>query len=556
MFDELGFTVDDGAPVCRQRNEAVAVGVFGVDEVLAHVDGAAELLLDLPNERLTRGFSWFELASRELPKPVEGTSRPAAGSEHQPVAHNHGSDHLDAFHVDNVTAFTSTALISILSLTVRQVMMARRWLVLGVGLLAYIVAMLHRSSLGVAGLEAAEHFEATPSVVSTFVVMQVAVYALAQIPVGTLLDRFGPRLMMTTGSAVMAFGQLLLATVDVLAWAYVARVLVGLGDACIYVSLLALIPRWFPPTMAPLLAQLAGMTSVFGQLAAVYGLLPLIQHQGWRFGLLVATGLGAAMSATVFALVRNSPHHEPSTPTKLSDVNRNLAETIRHPGTQLGFFVHLTSGFSMNAFVLMWGLPYLQQAQGLSQAMASLMFTLITVSGIFIGPLIGVLTARHPLRRSNLALTIIWASLFCWLAVLLWPGQAPLWLIVLLVLSLAAGGPGTAVGFDYPRTLLPLARIGVASGVVIMGGFLGATLTILLIGWVLDVISDGASSYTFEQWQQAMWVQIPVFVVGLLGIYITRTRLRRQMRAQGVIVPTWREAIGRQWRNRRQCRRR
>lgn len=529
--------------------------MFGLDEVLTHVDRAAELLLDLPDKRLVRGFSRFELASWELPEPVKGASRPAAGSEHQPVAHDDGSDHLDAFHVDNVTVSASTALASILSVKRRQVMMARRWLVLGVGLLAYIVAMLHRCSLGVAGLEAAEHFGATPSVVSTFVVMQVAVYALAQIPVGTLLDRFGPRLIMTTGSAVMAFGQLLLATIDALGWAYVARVLVGLGDACIYVSLLALIPRWFPPTMAPLLAQLAGMTSVFGQLAAVYGLLPLIQHEGWRFGLLVAAGLGATMSAAVFALVRNSPHHEPSTPTKLRDVNRGLAETIRHPGTQLGFFVHLTSGFSMNAFVLMWGLPYLQQAQGLSQSMASLMFTLITVSGIFIGPLIGVLTARHPLRRSNLALTIIWASLFCWLAVLLWPGQAPLWLIVLLVLSLAAGGPGTAVGFDYPRTLLPLARIGVASGVVIMGGFLGATLTILLIGWVLDTISGGASSYTFEQWQQAMWVQIPMFVVGLLGIYITRTRLRRQMRAHGVIVPTWREAIGRQWRNRRQRRR-
>lgn len=550
MFGELRFAVDDGAPVGGQHDEAVAVGVLSIDEVLTDVDGATELLLNLPNKRLTRGFSWFELASRELPEPIEGTSRPAAGSEHQPVAHDDGSDHLDAFHVDKITASVTTALTSILSVTVRQVVMVRRWLVLGVGLLAYVVAMLHRCSLGVAGLEAAEHFGATPSVVSTFVVMQVAVYALAQIPVGTLLDRFGPRLMMTTGSAVMACGQLLLATVDVLGWAYVARVLVGLGDACIYVSLLALIPRWFPPTVAPLLAQLAGMTSVFGQLAAVYGLLPLIQHQGWRFGLLVATGLGAAMSATVFAVVRNAPHREPPTPTKLSDVSRGLAETIRHPGTQLGFFVHFTSGFSMNAFVLMWGLPYLQQAQGLSQSMASLMFTLITVSGIFIGPFIGVLTARHPLRRSNLALTIIWASLICWLAVLLWPGPAPLWLIVLLVLSLAAGGPGTAIGFDYPRTLLPLARIGVASGIVIMGGFLGATLTILLIGWVLDALSGGASSYTFEQWQQAMWVQVPVFVVGLLGIYITRTRLRRKMRAHGVIVPTWREAISRRVRRR------
>lgn len=435
---------------------------------------------------------------------------------------------------------------SILSLAMAEVMMGRQWAVFGVGLAAYIVAMMHRSSLGVAGLEAAEYFHATPSVISTFVVLQIAVYAFAQIPVGTLLDRFGARLIMTTGSLVMALGQVLLATMDVLSFAYLARVLVGLGDACIYISLLALIPRWFHPRIAPLLVQIAGFTSVFGQLAAVYGLLPLIQTYGWRIGILTAAGIGVATATTVFTLVRNSPASIAYRDTSLREVNRSFLETLRHPGTQLGFFVHFTSGFSMNAFVLMWGLPYLQQAQGMSQAMAAFMFTLISVSGIFFGPLIGILTARHPLRRSNLALTVIWASLICWLAVLLWPGPAPLWLLLLLVLSLAAGGPGTAVGFDYPRTLLPATRLGVANGIVISGGFLGATITILLIGWVLDVTSGGAGAYTFPQWQQAMWVQVPIFALGLLGIYVTRTRLRRKMRAHGVIVPTWRQAITRQ----------
>ena len=433
--------------------------------------------------------------------------------------------------------------------------MGRPWMVFGVGLLSYVVAMMHRTSLGVAGLEAAAHFHATPSVVSTFVVLQVAVYALAQVPVGAVLDRLGARLVMTSGSLIMAAGQTMLATVSALPLAYVARVLVGLGDACIYTCLLALIPRWFAPRIAPLLAQVAGLTSVFGQLAAVYGLLPIIQARGWRFGLLSAATVGAVATAAVFTVVRNSPLPGILEPQPSREQDRSILGTIRHPGTQLGFFVHFTSGFSMNAFLLMWGMPYLQEAQGLSQATASLMFTLISVSGIVFGPLMGILTARHPLRRSNLALSVIWAALACWLGVLLWPGQAPLWLIVLLVLSLAAGGPGTAVGFDYPRTLLPPTRLGVANGVVIMGGFLGATLTILLIGWVLSVVSGGAGSYTFRQWQRAMWVQVPIFVVGLLGIYVTRTRLRRMMRAHGVIVPTWRQAIGRQWRNRRQRRR-
>ena len=69
----------------------------------------------------------------------------------------------------------------------------RPWIVWATGLLAYIVAVLDRTTLGVSGLDAADRFGASPSVLSTFVVLQVIVYAGAQVPAGLLLDRFGSR---------------------------------------------------------------------------------------------------------------------------------------------------------------------------------------------------------------------------------------------------------------------------------------------------------------------------------------------------------------------------
>lgn len=428
--------------------------------------------------------------------------------------------------------------------------MINRWAVFGVGVVAYAVAIMHRASLGVAGREAADHFGTTPSIVSTFVVLQLVTYALAQVPVGVILDRVGARVMIAAGSVLMALGQFLLGSVDVLALAFVARVMVGLGDACIYISMLGLIPRWFPPERVPLMSQLTGMLSVAGQLSAIYGLLPLIQGMGWRGGLYVAATLGLVMAAASFAVVRSAP---PGTdlekPTeKLTELHKGLWSVISHPGTQLGFFVHFTSGFSINAFLFMWGLPYLQGAQGLSQEAASTLFMLISVAGLVVGPVLGILTARHPLRRSNLALTIIWCSLATWVLVLVLPGPAPLWLLVVLSLCLAAGGPGTAVGFDFPRTTLPTTRLGVANGIVISGAFLGGTLTILLVGVLLSLQSGGASTYTFGQWQWAMAVQTPIYLFGLAGIYVTRKRLRRRMAEAGVIVPKWPEVARRIWR--------
>ena len=71
----------------------------------------------------------------------------------------------------------------------------RIWVVWSVALLAYVVGVMHRTSFGVAGLDAAQRFGAAPAALSGFVVLQLLVYAALQVPVGLLLDRFGGRVM-------------------------------------------------------------------------------------------------------------------------------------------------------------------------------------------------------------------------------------------------------------------------------------------------------------------------------------------------------------------------
>lgn len=122
----------------------------------------------------------------------------------------------------------------------------RAWTIWATGLLAYIVAVLNRTTLGVSGLDAAERFNASPGVLSTFVVLQVVVYAGAQVPAGVLLDRFGSRVLIVAGAALMASGQLLLALTESLPLAVGARAIVGLGDAVTFISVLRLVPHWFP----------------------------------------------------------------------------------------------------------------------------------------------------------------------------------------------------------------------------------------------------------------------------------------------------------------------
>src|SRR5688572_17924603 len=382
---------------------------------------------------------------------------------------------------------------------------ARAFLVWAVALLAYAVAVFHRSSLGVAAVEAQERFAAGASAVSLFLVLQLAVYAGLQVPVGVALDRFGSRRMILAGALTMAAGQLVLALAGDVPTAVVARVLVGAGDAMTFISVLRVISLWFPGRTVPLVTQLTGILGQLGSIVAAYPLVALLHQTSWRTTFLGAAGTGVLVAVLVLVALRDAPAGtEPAPVAGLAKLRGNLAATWREPGTRIGLYTHLVTQFSGTVFALLWGYPFLVVGQGRSPAVAAALLTLLVVVGMCVGPLLGRLCGWWPLRRSVLVFTILAATATVWTVVLLWPGRAPLALLVVLVIVLGTNGPGSMIGFDYARTWNPAERMGSASGVVNVGGFVASLLTILAVGAVLDVLTPGTSTaYTLDSFRAA-----------------------------------------------------
>ncbi|MDT5152379.1 MAG: hypothetical protein QOI01_4112, partial [Mycobacterium sp.] len=363
----------------------------------------------------------------------------------------------------------------------------RAWTIWSTGLLAYIVAVLDRTTLGVSGLNAADRFAASPSVLSTFVVLQVVVYAGAQVPAGVLLDRFGSRVLIVAGAALMAGGQLLLALTESLPLAIGGRAIVGLGDAVTFISVLRLVPHWFPPRQVPLLTQLTGICGQLGQVLSAVPFLALLTGTTWATAYVSVAALGILALILVVVLVKDAPRglvaatESPSVRATLSSV-----KTVwLRPGTRLGFFTHMGTQFSVTVFALMWGVPYLTVAQGQSAGVAGALLTISVVAAISSGIAIGIFTGRNPHRRSRIVLAIIASNALVWTVVLALPGRAPLWLLVVLVVVISVGGPGSMVGFDFARTCNPSATLGTAQGMVNMGGFIASLLVMQAMGVIL-----------------------------------------------------------------------
>ncbi|ONI63685.1 MFS transporter [Leifsonia sp. ALI-44-B] len=423
----------------------------------------------------------------------------------------------------------------------------RSWLVFGIGVFAYIAAVMQRTTLGVAGVSAVDRFDASAAALSSIAVLQLIVYAAMQVPVGVLIDRLGPRVLIMSGLVMLVVGQSLMAFAEVIPQAIGGRILVGAGDAAIFVSVMRLVTSWFQGRIVPQLSQWVGNLGQLGQVLSAIPFAFVLHSFGWQPAFLFAAAMAALALVLGLACIRDRPRDsiEPPRVSSWGEALHQLKLSFKRPGTQLGFWAHFVTQSSGTVFSLLWGIPFLVYGLGYTEGFAAAMLLVIVGSGVVFGPILGLLTARYPYRRSNLVLGIVFAMAVAWTAVLLWPGTPPFWLVLLLLIVLGAGGPGSLIGFDFARTFNPTRVLGSANGVVNVGGFLASFVMMFLIGTVLDALGHGADSpselYSLDSFRAAFCVQYVVIGAGVVMLLHARRRTRRrQNEEEGIrVAPIW-----------------
>ena len=319
-----------------------------------------------------------------------------------------------------------------------------------------------------------------------------------------------------------------------------------------------LVVSWFSGRIVPFLAQALGTIGQLGQLLSAIPLSYVLHSFGWTPAYLGAASLSVLAAVLLLAIVRNAPHAAaPTGPIVVrAPALHTLRESLARPGTQLGFWSHFVSQSSATMFTLLWGFPFLSIGLGYGPSTAALLLTVITLTAMGAGPLLGLVSARFPFRRSNIVLGVVIAMGVAWTIVLAWPGIPPFWLVVILLVVIAIGGPASLIGLDFARTFNPARSLGSASGIVNVGGFSASLLMMLLIGLALDALSGGSSDprvlYSLDSFRLAFLVQYVVVGVGIVFMVLARGRTRRRLHAEeGIeVAPLW-VSLVRTWRHRR-----
>ncbi|MCP3424594.1 MFS transporter [Rothia sp. AR01] len=438
-----------------------------------------------------------------------------------------------------------------------------KWIIWSVGLCAYLIAVVNRSSFSALGPVAQEHFSAEATTLSTFVVLQLVVYAGCQIPVGIGLDRFGVSWVVATGLAAMSLGQLALGATESIPVAIAARVVMGAGDACIFTSLVRLVAEWFTRRQTPVVNQATGLVGQVGQLLAIAPLAALVGAAGWFAGFAALAGFGAVVMVLVALLLRDGPGvgtllerltgrnrvaRPAAAPESVetgmliitevlpvvgpgsSGVLPALRSLARRPGIRLAFWIHFATMFSADSFLLLWGTPFLTGGLGYPFAAAAGVLNAAVISSMVTAVLFGPILSRFARHRVRMAFYGVVVMLGSWAVLLAWPGAAPVWVAGVVAVVMGAGIPLSMIAFDVVRSHAPARQLGIATGLANMGGFTAALVAILLIGVALDLQGSGTpETYDLGSFKVAMALQFPLWLLGMVMILIERPKAQRDL---------------------------
>ena len=405
-------------------------------------------------------------------------------------------------------------------------------IVIAIAALAYMSAVVQRSTMGVASIDAAQRFNTNAEQLSMLAVAQLAVYAGMQIPVGLLLDKYGPRITLAFGTAAMAIGQFVVAASTVLGTAIVGRILVGLGDAFIFISMIRLVNVWFKGKTASQLQQWLGNGGQIGQVISAIPFAYLLHVSGWLSAFITAGSASLLCTVLVWIFVHDSPGGDQSHNKKLKfgEALESLRLAIREPYTRMAFWSHFILQSTSTMLLLLWGVPFLVQGEGLAKPVALGVLSSFFVIGFTCGLFYGFVFAHRPQWRRGLVITLISAVLAVWLLLILWPGQAPVWVIIVMAVPVGAAGPSSMIAFDYTRQFAPPHRMGTTNGFVNVGGFLASFTMIFLVGLVLDLYyysagrAAGEELYSLDGFRLAMWVVPVMLVFGLIRYLVWERR--------------------------------
>jgi MFS family permease len=406
-------------------------------------------------------------------------------------------------------------------------LLPQRYLILIILNAVYFFVYFHRVSTAVLAPSLMEAFSASATSLGAMSSAYFYPYALSQPIVGILADRLGARKVITVSTFIGFLGALFFGLAPTLFLAAIARGLIGLGAAGVFVPALKALLPWFGPRA---FAQMNAVLLAVGNLGAIVAATPFawfIQRIGWRSSFFAIAVLLLLLSVLSWRYIQDTPPDYAAGPAEKdprpSPSGSRVADILKNPffWTMLALFY--TYGGPFSTFQGLWGYSFFIDVFGYGKLEASNLIMIIALGVILGGPALGYLADRSFASRKPAFLSIcLGIQVLNWgFIVFLSPDFGTLALgSSLFIMGMMLAGTLSLV-WAIVREESPPGRMGTAMGLLNPAPFLAVATLQPLTGYLMDRVGRNGGAYPFEAYQHAFLLCLAsIFIALLISLFL------------------------------------
>lgn len=347
-------------------------------------------------------------------------------------------------------------------------------------------------------------------------------YTPMQIPVGMLLDRFGPRRVLTLACLICALGTYVFAATHSVLLAQLGRFFVGFGSAFAYVGILKISDVWLPKKYFALMAGIGTALGMLGAIGGALSMAAMVSLMGWQSTLYYSVVAGLILTVILWLVLKDEPNADhPSAKTHSIPsgvvVLQGLSKMVRNRQMWINGLIGCLTFLPISAFAELWAVPFLETV-GFTRSEAALGSSLMFLGFALGGPIWGILSDIFKNRRYPMIIGSLMAALFL-LLLIQFPSNSKPWMYSLLFLSSVFASVEILV-FAVSNDQNSKDVTATAAAFTNMMTMIGGALLPPIIGKILDLtvkVVDGmpyysSSDYTFSLMALPLGLVIAAFL--------------------------------------------
>jgi sugar phosphate permease len=351
---------------------------------------------------------------------------------------------------------------------IKNEMMSRRWIIFILATSHFFLSQFYRTSSAVIAPELIRDLSLDTEGLGLLSASFFYGFALTQIPISVLLDKVGPRWMMTVLSLLGILGAVIFSMADSLGIGLVGRILLGIGMACNLMGTFKLLIGWFEPLIFATLTGLVISIGTLGNIVATTPLVMLVEQIGWRQSFQLIAAINLILTLTLYIVVRdrpsrssrNSSNMEPS--ISFRQAFSNLARFLQDRDYWFISLATFVRYGTFAAFQALWAGPFLMEVMGYSAISTGNLILLMNVGLIIGSPLWGALSDRvFKTRRRLIVFCLLCLALIYLILVSISAGTRP---VVMMPIFFAFGliTSGGLLMYPHIKDLMPTQMAGAA----------------------------------------------------------------------------------------------